>query len=327
MQKENQDEEHHHDEFQQPDPTKIIWKEMQKLKLGADRSCWTIHDDVQKEFQKDHRLCLVALGLNSYHQNPSGIKVALPKIWQLEGKVDGQIKDDGTVNFYFRLEHHLLTVLDKQPYSYRGWIVALDRWSNRGQPSFLKYVPFKVRIYKLPDIYRRQRIVESIASKLGQFEEASIVEPTNNNEAKVWVKILFDVDDVITLTRSVEVIKNDPPVELDFRYLGLQKFCPLCGSLRHDYEVCEEYPKLQHRQFELMDIGTNPYKPVAERNAAIEEYIISKEIGESSATATTNLELTPTHILEAQTVGTIRQEVLPQHSAQGDELMPDRPDQ
>ncbi|KAF2545668.1 hypothetical protein F2Q70_00022682 [Brassica cretica] len=41
MQKDNQDEDQHQDEFQQPDPTKIIWKEMQKLKLGADRSCWT----------------------------------------------------------------------------------------------------------------------------------------------------------------------------------------------------------------------------------------------------------------------------------------------
>lgn len=111
----------------------------------------------------------------------------------------GQINDDDSVNFYFRSEHHLLTVLEKQPYNYRGWIVALDRWSNRDSPTFIKQIPFKVRIYKLPDIYRRQGIVFSIGSRLGQVGEVSIIEPRNNREAKVWVNILFDVDDVITL--------------------------------------------------------------------------------------------------------------------------------
>ena len=48
------------------------------------------------------------MGLNPFHQNPAGIKVALPRTWQqLEGKVEGQVNDDGTVNFYFDTEHRL----------------------------------------------------------------------------------------------------------------------------------------------------------------------------------------------------------------------------
>lgn len=78
-------------------------------------------------------------------------------------------------------------------------------------------IPFKVRIFNLPDMYRRYGMVESIDSKLGQVDEVSIIEPTTVREAEVWVKVLFDEDDVIALTRTVDLLKNQPPVEVDFR--------------------------------------------------------------------------------------------------------------
>ena len=166
---------------------------------------------------------------------------------------------------------------------------------------FLKQVPFKVRIDKLPNIYPRPGIVRNIGSKLGYVDEISIVEPTNNREAKVWLKILFDVDDVITLTRMVEIIKGQPPVELDFRYMGLQKFCTLCGSLRHEYEMCNEVSQMQHRQYELMDISTNPYASVQQRSAALQGYVTTREVGESSGTALQGqAEHTQINAMEAQ---------------------------
>ncbi|KAL0731401.1 hypothetical protein Bca4012_027495 [Brassica carinata] len=271
MQNENQAEDLNQQEYQQRDSIKLIWKAMQNLKLGADKDRWLVHEDAQREFEKDHRLCLVAKGLNPHHQNSAGMKAELPQLWELEGKVIGQVNDDRTVNFYFKSEHHLVMVLEKQPHNYRGCIVALERWRYMTYPNFLRHIPFKVCIFKLLDIYRRPRIVTSIGSKLGHVAEVYIVEPTINREAAVWIKFLFDVYDVIILTNSVEIIKGKPPVELDFRYAGLQKFCTLCGSLQHEYELCKDYPLLSRRQFELMDIGTNPYKTVEERNAAIGE--------------------------------------------------------
>ncbi|RID49753.1 hypothetical protein BRARA_H00531 [Brassica rapa] len=215
------------------------------------------------------------------------MKVALSRIWQLVRKVESQINDDGMVNFYFEKEQHLLKVLDKQPYTYRGWIVALDRWSNRSHPTFLRQIPSRVRIFNLPDMYRCYGIVDSIGSKLGHVDEVTIIEPTSVKEAEVWVKILFDEDDVITLTRTLELLKHQPPVELEFRYLGLQKFCMLCGSLKHGYEACDVSPQLQQRQYELMDIDSNPYVTAQEKRAAIGEYITSMEVGQSSGTTAT----------------------------------------
>lgn len=177
-------------------------------------------------------------------------------------------------------------VLENQPYTYRGWLVVIDRWSNRDSPTFLKYIPFKVRILRLPDTYRRYSIVEDIGSKLGHVEEVTIVEPTMAREARVSIKVLFDVDNEITLTRAVDIIKDEPPVELDFRYVGLQKFCTLCGSLKHEYDLCKEFYKMQERQQWLMDRGINPYISAHARKEAIGEYISSMEVGETSGTAT-----------------------------------------
>lgn len=122
-------------------------------------------------------------------------------------------------------------------------------------------------------MYRRHGMVESIGSKLGHVDEVSIIEPSTTKDAEIWVKILFDEDDVITLARTVELLKDQPPVELEFRYLGIQKLCMLCGSLKHGYEACDVSPQLQQRQYELMDIGSNPYVTAQQRSAAIEEYI------------------------------------------------------
>lgn len=65
--------------------------------------------------------------------------------------------------------------------------------------------------------------------------------------------------------------------------MGLQKFCTLCGSLRHAFDVCTEAAHLSQRQYDLMDIGTNPYVTVQERKEAIDEYKTIKEVGETSA--------------------------------------------
>ncbi|KAL0688344.1 hypothetical protein Bca4012_088021 [Brassica carinata] len=47
------------DPNQQYDFTKEIWKALQDLKqLGAKKSRWCVHEDAQKEFERDHRVCL-----------------------------------------------------------------------------------------------------------------------------------------------------------------------------------------------------------------------------------------------------------------------------
>lgn len=215
------------------------------MKIGADRSTLAVHRDAQKKFEKDNGLCLVAKGLNPQHQNPAGMKITLPQAWSLVGKVEDQVNDDGTVNFYFDYEHHLLTVLENGPYTFKGWMVPLDRWNRMEFPTFLRYIPFWIRILNLLNVYRRKHIVESIGSKLKHVEKVLIIEATQFCQVVVLVKVLFNVDKAITLARKVQIVSLGRPVELEFRYDVLQKFCTSCGSLKHGFAVC---PKALHIQ-------------------------------------------------------------------------------
>jgi len=203
-----------------------LWRSFQQLKIGADQKAWVVHQDAQQQFEKDHRLCLVVKGLNHKHQNPDAMKNTLPKAWHLEGKIEGQVNDDGTVNFYFDTEHHQLTVLENGPYTFKGWMVVIDRGQRMESPTYLRKIPFWIKIFQLPNVYRRHQIVKSIGSNLGQVEEVQILQPTATRPAHVWIKVLFDVDNCITLARKVQIMRVGDPIELEFRYQGLEKFLP-----------------------------------------------------------------------------------------------------
>ncbi|XP_024015831.1 uncharacterized protein LOC112089091 [Eutrema salsugineum] len=263
---------------------KEIWEALQGLSIGSDGETWRVHQDAQQQFTKDHRLCLVARGLNPDHQKPAGIKAMLPKAWLLEDMVESQIKDDGTVNFYFEKEHQMLNVLEKGPYHHKGWMVALDKWGYRSYPTFLKHIPFWIRIKNLPAVYRREGIVKSIGSRLGQVDKVLIIQPTINRAADVRVKVDFDVDSEITLARRVQILDRGDPVDLQFRYIGLQKFCTTCGSLKHSFDMCNKPISLTPNTEALMSIGNNPYLAVKERMEAITVLKAIKEVGENSGT-------------------------------------------
>lgn len=109
--------------YQQADPTKVIWKTLQDLRLKANRSKWSVHHDAQEKFIKDPKLCLVAKGLNPDHQDPAEIKIALLKF----GSSLGMLSTTTILYQFLSTEHNLVMVFDKQLYTYRGWIVSLNK--------------------------------------------------------------------------------------------------------------------------------------------------------------------------------------------------------
>ncbi|XP_024003645.1 uncharacterized protein LOC18026626 [Eutrema salsugineum] len=195
---------------------KEIWELFQELHIGANQLKWVVHEDAQRKFENDHRLYLVARDLNPNHQNPVEIKALMPKVLSLIEQVKGQVNEDDTINFYFTKEHHLLTVLDNGPYSYQGWIIALDRCNHRHYPNFLQEIPFWVKIKNIPSVFRRTGIANNIASNLGQVRDVIVIEQTVNQPGEVWAKADFDVDSEITRARQIQITSHSQSVELEF---------------------------------------------------------------------------------------------------------------
>ncbi|VVB10806.1 unnamed protein product [Arabis nemorensis] len=72
------------------------------------------------------------------------------------------------------------------------------------------------------------------------------------------------------------------PVELEFKYKKLQKFCPTCGSLQHGYDRCPKASTLSATAGALMEIGHDPFVTNKERRAAVEGLNSGQDLGESS---------------------------------------------
>ncbi|VVB04962.1 unnamed protein product [Arabis nemorensis] len=88
----------------------------------------------------------------------------------------------------------------------------------------------------------------------------------------------------ISLVRKVHIMNSGEPVELEFKYKKLQKFCTTCGSLRHNYDACPKSSTLSATAGALMEIGNDPFITSQERMAAIEGLNTRQDIGESSGT-------------------------------------------
>lgn len=197
----------------------------------------------------------------------AGLKKVLQGAWESKGCTDAQVNDDGIVNFYFAKEYQLMLILEGAPYEYRGWMVAIDRWSNRNSHNFLQKIPFWIKIERLPEVYRREHIVRSIGSKMGQVDEVRIVEPNLrlDKPAEVWIRVSMSIGSEISLVQNVQFMETGEPMELEFKYKKLQKFCTTCGSLRHNYDVCPKASTLSATAGALTEIGNTPFTTAQER--------------------------------------------------------------
>ncbi|VYS48171.1 unnamed protein product [Arabidopsis thaliana] len=185
---------------------KDLWEALQNLNLGSERTPLRMSMEARRSRDMDNRLSLVVKGLNPHHQKPAGIKATMPKAWRMDGRVTSRINDDGTVQFFFKAEHHLMTVLENGPWHHNYWMVAVDRWTRQILPTYLTEIAFWVRI----------------------------VEATSESEGEVWAHVTMRVTD-----RYIDFEHGKEPVMIRFIFSKLKKFCFKCGSLLHDETHCD----------------------------------------------------------------------------------------
>ncbi|ESQ43525.1 hypothetical protein EUTSA_v10014281mg [Eutrema salsugineum] len=162
----------------------------------------------------------------------------LPRAWHLHDRVHVQLNDDGTIQFFFRSKHQLLSGIDRGPWSFKDWMVVMDPWTRRLYPNFLRTISFWFQVFSLSSEYRNQAVVEKIVRQMGQLEGLIIIEPTHDTPAEVWVRLKFDAYEPLSFVRYVQLEEVGPPVLLRFQYERLKKLCITCGRLTHEDLVC-----------------------------------------------------------------------------------------
>ncbi|ESQ44831.1 hypothetical protein EUTSA_v10003380mg [Eutrema salsugineum] len=219
-----------------------LWLQFQHLDLGSALQPLQLSTDTRQRQANENRLSLVVRGLNPTQQNLTWMRNTLPRAWRLHDRVRGQLNDDGTIRFIFDAEHHLLSVIERGPWSFKDWMVVMDPWYRRLYPNYLQTISFWIQIFNLPDEYRNQRVVEDISRRMGQYEGSRLVEPTRDSPSEVWVRVKFNAYEPFYFVRHVQLEEGGPPVLLRFEYQRLKKFCSTCGRLTHDEANCPLAP-------------------------------------------------------------------------------------
>ncbi|KAG7583573.1 hypothetical protein ISN44_As08g030850 [Arabidopsis suecica] len=227
---------------------KELWKNLQNMSLGSERSPLKISTDAKNKRDAEHRLSLIVKGVHP-SQNPAGIKVMMPKIWKMEGRVTSRINEDGSVQFFFKHEHHLLTVLEKEPWTYKDWVVVIDRCTRRHYPDYLRIIRFWVKILNIPGDSKNPSLIDEVGGELGHVDEVRIQQPTAEKVGEVWVRVPIEVTGRLIFARYFTFEDNGEPILIRFIYDKLRKFCSLCGSLTHLAANCNtQIPEAAHLQ-------------------------------------------------------------------------------
>ncbi|CAA7052760.1 unnamed protein product [Microthlaspi erraticum] len=99
-----------------------------------------------------------------------GVVLALPGIWEMEGRVRGRGVGDNKVQFIFDRKDDLQKVLAEAPWHVNGWLVTGEKWSPQPAPDFLTTIPIWMRIKGIPLHLSTNQVVDSIAGSLGRVE-------------------------------------------------------------------------------------------------------------------------------------------------------------
>lgn len=242
---------------------KELWFALQNLNLGSEQAPLKLSAEANKKRETDHRLSLVVKGLHP-SQNPAGIKIMMPKIWKVEGRITSRINEDGSVQFFFQKEHHMLTVLDKGPWTYKDWLVVVDQWTRRNYPDYLQVIRFWVKMLNIPDDCKEDRSIKEFGGVLGHVEDVFIQQPTADKAGEVWVRVPISVSGKLLFARFFDVQDHREPILIRYVYDKLRKFCSACGSLTHLAETCN----FHLREVEPLPLPAPPQEPNVNRNGA-----------------------------------------------------------
>lgn len=180
---------------------------------------------------KDNALTLIGRLTNPQEQKMWALIPALPRKWNLKGKVTGSDLGNNCFQFRFELEEDLRRVLDNRPYHFAYWMVILQRWEPVISNTFPSTIPFWIRIKGLPLHFWHDDMVVRVGQDLGTLE--------NHELTKTTARVRVHIDGLKPLIKEA-IVEFDSGEEslITLEYEKLELHCLLCASLLHTRRNC-----------------------------------------------------------------------------------------
>lgn len=174
-------------------------------------------------FIKDNELTLIGRVTNAKEQDVVSLLSALPRDWNLRGKITGSDLGLNCFQFRFELETDLNRVLANRPYHYHHWMVVLQKWEPVISPTFPSQIPFWVKLQGLPLHFWHESMIYNIGQEFGQYDSYHI------SKTSARVRVFVDAFKPLIVDPLIE-FENGEELGVALEYENLQLHCPRVSS-------------------------------------------------------------------------------------------------
>lgn len=124
------------------------------------------------------------------------------------------------------------------PWIFRGLMVLIEEFDGKCAPESVKLERISVwaQIHKIPDLYRKEPIVDQLARRIGIVRSVEL-NPTRYFEGN-YIRVRASIDVSKPLIRWTPLNLAGERIFLEVKYEKIGYFCGVCGLLGHDKEEC-----------------------------------------------------------------------------------------
>lgn len=123
---------------------------------------------------------------------------------------------------------------------FRGLMVLIEGFDGKRAPEFVKLERVSVwaQIHKIPDLYRKEPIVDQLARRIGIVRSVEL-NPAGCFEGN-YVRVRANIDVTKPLIHWTPLNLAGDGIFLEVKYEKISFFCAVCGLLGHDSEECAD---------------------------------------------------------------------------------------
>ncbi|XP_013726546.1 uncharacterized protein LOC106430304 [Brassica napus] len=192
------------------------------------------------QFSANERNKLSIMGRTLYpeKQNIADPIRDMPRKWQVAGRVQGVALSKTTFQFIFKYEHDMEEVLRKSVWTFNDWSIVIDRWKEKPDEDYLKYLLVWVRIRNIPVNHYTVEAITALGDLIGRVNVVAFDPDMPQTNDYVRVRVFFDVSRPVRRSKAVNLPKGGGSVTIWYDFERIQKRCHHCQQLTHEKDKC-----------------------------------------------------------------------------------------
>lgn len=229
-------------------------------------------------------LSVIGRILNPDCQMMSDLILDMPRKWQLYDRVKGVALSKERFQFIFKYEHDLEEILNKGVHSFNLWTLAMKRWVEKPQATYLQHIMIWVQLRNIPVNHYTLDTITAFGEFAGQVVDVAYDPEKAQSKEYVRVKVRFDVSKQLRRSKLVNIPSGES-VTILYDYERIQKRCYWCQRLTHEKGICPLYKrKLQEENGQGQSREKEIFDPVIKASNPLFGVLTEDQVGMDMAT-------------------------------------------